>query len=1391
MDLRLRSVLVHPRSGIGRTDYAFSTRYPRIICGAQDVLVDFNTTTSSMRASIRTPAKIEKLVYVGAVGCFLVFLENDIVLSYSETPSNLVLSHEKRLGGAGRSITLACGSQYGRIALYSKSESPSVWCILVSDDGSMESPFKLRSDIEGDQDNVNLISGTLAKVRGKVSTKTKSKPCPVAAIATHATRSYVTAAYTNGIVRVWDIGKKQQRNHFDAQLLMRERIVDVAMHPNMMILTVCTSLGRVISFQIKNGLYRRGDEPALAVSKVRDRKRNFRVMCFTQGDPSYLLLLTSTQRVVVKMINRSGIICGSTRYQKASRVLTGELSGGNEIRTVPELTDENAPPLKETEYMSMIHDGEFGFLACTFDKSQRICLFQPAFDGVCGIPRSITCGIDSGFPSGNGKEWTGAVGVVPETLIVHQGFLFRYSIGTDQVTKLCRLPEGTPHRLEVARDEFGYSIGAIVFYYGDDPISPHEYSEATTSPRYVLCTKRDEKEAWNVSEPAEGRSGCFLNSAGNHDRVLIIASSGVTASLFSFAGQKGKDGQPVRQSRGVQRFKLSGRNVQSVFRAPFASWNAILYHDINLGQVAISKNTFHSHYEQDSMDGSNITHQMQPDDATALTLQDREIVLDVRWQRLPSRGRRNTYLGAILTDRSIYFVRDVLEMVSKFPFQRISRIIVPYSIPSSSWMGPTFMILFGNAIFSIAIDGNYDLVANISHGEHVSCLAAVLPDRVIYTRHSRIHNPDSISAASRPISPMSGILRGMLALIQADMVDGDGHTQRIREVLNSHDASQSSLNLAEALTRSNLTGIAYLLAVCEQGQRSVPPLARAMFLGKIGDVRGSLSIAESEYSKLSDDMSFHDGTELYRLLQRILNVAFASYDFAVGERCSKLLGRKGTFASFIDCEGGYEAVKSLLDAARNGVGPYPTEVLQPLIEKSSSSCIALDSSSIPSQRKVDKMRRAKATVNTKAIPLGSEDNCQMFIRTQPQIDENNTMTNSQLVQVEPVALTKIIDRFAIKWVNNVQELSGIETNEMLTFEEFNENIEDSETIAESTTMAETEAKTRSFNDADNDSSDDSEIDFTAESGDASSSHPTASALSSAVSPTEESAIGIGSSGSGSASASVQQASSASGSQKPSSQTESTSQSQKLSSVSIPSHDDTESLLVAQHNTGKAGANQAKEKALFQGKRGLKRYDNQRFEAAQKEFDLGLRAFERAVKNGIMGSDGSWGPILQQLSFYSLASRVRSVLSQIGSSTHANTPDGRRTYASLATKLTRIPLQPKHVIDSIMLGVDANMMVQNFGVASQGLKALRERGVGRENEALRTQLREKYAVCQARGFTDSNILPAGYICWETLELVQPGSALGCVICPAKFKRNSFQNQNGNPCPRCKIGNVRIM
>lgn len=626
----------------------------------------------------------------------------------------------------------------------------------------------------------------------------------------------------------------------------------------------------------------------------------------------------------------------------------------------------------------------------------------------------------------------------------------------------------------------------------------------------------------------------------------------------------------------------------------------------------------------------------------------------------------------------------------------------------------------------------------------------------------------------------------MLALIQANMLDGDGHIQRIREVLNSHDASQSSLNLAEALTRSNLTGIAYLLAVCEQGQRSVPPLARAMFLGKIGDIRGSLSIAESEYSKLSDDTSFHDGTELYRLLQRILNVAFASYDFAVGERCSKLLGRKGTFASFIDCEGGYEAVKSLLDAARNGAGPYPTEVLQPLVEKSSSSCIALDSSSIPSQRKVDKMRRAKATVNTKAIPLGSEDNCQMFIRTQPQIDENSTVTASQLVQVEPVILTKVIDRLAIKWVHNVQELSGIETNELMTFEELNENVENSETNAVSTAITETDEKTRTFIDTENDSSDDDEADFTVESGDATSNGATSTAPASAVSPTEVS------SGSGGASGSGKQSSSASGSQKPSSQ-ESVAQSQKLSSESslVSYGNDTSSLLSSQQNTGKAGADQAKEKALFQGKRGLKRYDNERFEAAQKEFDLGLRSFERAVKNGIVNADGSWGPILHQLSFYSLASRVRSVLSEIGSSSHANTPNGRRTYASLATKLTRIPMQPKHVIDAIMLGIDANIMVQNFGVASQGLRALRERGVGREDEALRSQLREKYAVCQARGFTDSHVIPAGYICWETLELIQPGSALGCLICPAKFKRDHFQKQNGNLCPRCKIGNVRVM
>ena len=92
----------------------------------------------------------------------------------------------------------------------------------------------------------------------------------------------------------------------------------------------------------------------------------------------------------------------------------------------------------------------------------------------------------------------------------------------------------------------------------------------------------------------------------------------------------------MRPGRGVQRFKLDGRTATQVFRAPFASWTAVLYYSPESQHVCLAKNASsrkrlsHSGESQDSSSITMTEVDLCLEDRTALRLHETETVVDVR-----------------------------------------------------------------------------------------------------------------------------------------------------------------------------------------------------------------------------------------------------------------------------------------------------------------------------------------------------------------------------------------------------------------------------------------------------------------------------------------------------------------------------------------------------------------------------------------------------------------------------------------------------------------------------------------------------------------------------------------------------------------------------------------
>lgn len=1340
MDLHLRSALSHPKSRQRRAVYALSTKYPRIVTAASDLLVDFDTSTSAIRSTIRTTGPIDRIAYVGGARTFIVFLENGTILSYVENYTELRRSYERKIGGDGRTVTLAKGSAFGSHALYVKTDSPSLWCLSVGSNGELNEPFKLRSDIEGDQQNVNFIDGMFAKVRGRVATAAKARACPIASIAIHPSFPIATAAYTNGILRVWDIRKKEQRIVFDAQLLLGEKVVQVDLHPHMPLVALCTTHGRVLTFNIKSTVFKRGEEPALASSKMRDRKRIFSAMCFTLGSPSYLLLLTVSKKILVRMVSKASMIVNSSIYSKPARLT---VPADDFFFEKESLMKESSTSSKSVSGFSIQWDPVVGFLTCTTDMTGSVYVFQRIVDGLPAIKRPITNGLDTGFSESSEDPLAGPVLVPPDVLVAQNNALFSYQLGSERTDALATLPPGDIRRLEVARDEHGRCIGCLVFYSGDDEIDTRSYAEKEHPLRYVLCTKRGDDDAWNVSEPSEGRSGCFLGASGVHDRILILGNSGSVASLFSFAGISSRDGQRVRQSRGVQRYKLIGNRAVKVFRTPFASWSAILYHDIDGRRLAMSRNASENTRSDDT--GSSFAM----DEQMALDLSEGEIVLDVRWQLMKESSRNTYYFGAVMTNKRIYFVRNALQLCSTFQFQRIMRMVVPLAPPSVCWIGPSLVLIYGQALFSISVDGTYDLIAGLSRSKNISAVVAALPSRIVYIVPSSDQGVDSLSIVSRPISSLSGLARGVMALRNIEGNDRSRNAETIRRLLETHDVSQTSLELSSALIKNNLAPSAYCIANSQQGYYGLPSLGRAALLGRLGDIRGAVRIVETEYSRLLGGDLIHEGKELFRFLQRILNIAFVARDYASCRRCSRLLGRKGTFAAFIDCEGGHAAVTSLVETARTERRQYIFQIMRPVIDKSASSSIATTLRSNDALGLDEGRQKVIRLPKVAPITLGSTEKSRVFVIMADNENESKESPSFTQMELPPIPIMEISDRLEV--YRNDCDVKRLGTESQVA-------TLDSDFIASGAGVSVMEKPELGLS-GDNDSDHSNEDELFDTGGEI--PRPVAQGTASSIDKIDRTP-GIP--------------------YVPQTATIPNDPQRESARIINEQAKQTQALMLLQQQPLLAGQPVPKTRAREIQDRAVGKYDQGRFTSAQKELDMALRSIGRGNQRGVTPSQEP----INEVVFYQMACRLRIAMDEIASSTHANTVAGRMTYGQLAVALSRLPLIASHRVQALILAADAHLLLNNFGSAAEALKIVKELGVP---ENMRSSLRDKYSVCAAKGFHDFVSVPSTAICFKTLKSIGMNRTIRCSLCPAVFSSDS--DVGPGSCPCCGIGSVRLV
>ncbi len=957
------------------------------------------------------------------------------------------------------------------------------------------------------------------------------------------------------------------------------------------------------------------------------------------------------------------------------------------------------------------------------------------------MARPICYGIDSKFT--DGRALSKPIMVAKDALFVQSGYLYCYTLGKETVTRLCKLPEGDVRSLKIGTDAAGSAIAALVFMYIDEESeSMGERSDPSSFARYVLCTKRGDTVEWNVSEPGDGRSGCFLNREGEHDQVLVISNTGHAGTIFSFSSNEKRSAS----SRGVRRLKLGTDRADAVFRAPFCSWMSVVYFDALKRRIAVSRNAFRHCRE-------NVTPEMRMniaesddgylmDNETQLKLRPKEIVLDVRWQPRWSQGEVR-WLGALLTNLGVYFFQDVFSVLSRLDFVSLERNVVHFGLPTMLWMGPSVFILFGSYLYSVAMDGKADLIAGLSHGENASILLAALPDRVVYAKPKGFHLSGEVSVASRPYSPMSVLIRSTLSLPWSG---GEADIGEISNLLRNKDATQGSEELIETLIRRNLAPIAYLVCVSEQGQHIVPPLKRASFLARIGDIRGALDVIESQYARLPDPQAFHAGTELHRLAQRIMNMAIVCGDFSVAKRCSGLLGRRGTFEAFVESEGGFPALRTVMEYAQNTGNQQIASALEPLLKKSAESCIASDASRFPSSKEMRNTRRAVESLDVRSVLLGTKDQVGVAIRVSEPADMQETgVSNSRTTVLEGVKVSRAEERLEIMANSSVVTLTSTDDVHVASPTRLQNPV-----LAINDAPATNDLSTAPSEPTHNDE----EFFFGNRDEDGGVSQGIAGSLVGGI-PARTNVV-----------------------------------------YNAPGASATGRRRSSGPGTSEEAISTYKNRAIAGLDKGMRKVDEGRYEAALKDFENGIKAIGKITNAAgvtpgqLVGTalDANARQILASLVGYRMGMKLYLAMDQVRSSQHARTRGGQMTIAQLATAMGfNCGFHPRHAIGALNLACDANMAIGNYGTGAKCLVQIRAVAKKDEvNDAAKQTLRAKYAKCQAFNLFDAHAGFSWQLCYESLRLISEGERnIFCTMCPARFSTDCGLHANDS-CSCCHVG-----
>ncbi|KAA8491655.1 hypothetical protein FVE85_9702 [Porphyridium purpureum] len=919
-------------------------------------LMYYETRRMAHVCGVTLPDTVQHLVHVSSLRLTLAFLERN------------------KLPGAQRGIAYVQSSKaHSRpFVVYSKFDSSSVWCMMLNHHRDATSPigeiFKLRADLVGSQHKVNVAKGGAAKVQASLATKRADKMSDLSALVVHPVRAWAAAAYVNGIVRVFDIAEKHIKHELDTlnNAGTGERTTALALHPLANILVACTNKGRILTWRLGAAASSTpGDAPekpkllssssasaapaATPTHKVTEKVTIVEAMFHGGGfshaaNAPLFLALTIAGRLICKNIGTDGTIIPSALFPKPSAPLLNAAGCDHTTRMAGEPVHGN---------LMLWNNAQSAERAVTKSKVY-VMRPLPIISGVFQSSAILAPGIDTPFSTDPQNVIGGTVMVRSDAVFAADGKLYVYSLQKGTAVPVCELPRGSVYRLCVAygstttgSDSSSRGVVAVLVFMASEPqaldegemLSDLMYVEAGDAQfKYVMCTKRGENEndtEWNVSEPQEGRDGCFLGPVDNQNRLLVISASGAAFAAFQFRGDKSN-------SLGMHRAKFASASgnagnvtqtaptavvMTRVFASPMNNGNAVVYFQRQLSRLVASQNWRFGAPE----------HLLDADDETAVPLQRSERVLDLRWQQIPSGGTNSSskqYLAVALTSKRILFFKNRLEPLSALALDSVAfgpskhRAVVATGAPLNIvWNGPVVALLMGAHIYSISIKAKADLLASCSRADAApSCLIAALPDRVIYGVHTAAagggtSRENRFAIISRSAGFIQPSVFGALGIPSASAAATDA---KIRSLLADHDAAQVSVGVVRGLVSAGHDSIATALLLMDENDRkgrgignanggtlSLPPVLRAKMLVQLRNVRAALSVLEAEYVTLSAASDFYPGCELYHAFQMLFNHAIVLGDFNTAKRCSSVLGREGTLRAFVDREGGAQAFRAL------------------------------------------------------------------------------------------------------------------------------------------------------------------------------------------------------------------------------------------------------------------------------------------------------------------------------------------------------------------------------------------------------------------------------------------------------------------------------------------------